>query len=65
MLFVPLEGAIALAITKAREQDVPVEIKQTSEHSGPQRCIGIRTNEAAVTGETGGCSSLAVHFSVC
>lgn len=35
-----------LAITKAREQDVPVKIKRGSERSRPYCCIAFWTNEA-------------------
>jgi len=52
----PQERAIALAITKAREQDVPVKIEQASEHSRPRCCNAFWTNEAAVSGEIGACA---------
>lgn len=65
MLFVPLEmidWLIVLAITKAREQDVPVEIKQASELSGSCCCTAFWTNEAAVSGEIGVCTSPTMDF---
>lgn len=64
LLFLPLQRAIALAITKAREQDVPVKIKQASEHSRPHSCIAFWTNESTVSGEIGACASPAIDFSL-
>lgn len=58
----PLESVIALVITKAREQNVPVKIKQASERSGPHSCIAFWTNEAVASGEIVACASPAKDF---